>query len=114
MFVLLYAFALYVPTRVLFPEADWPIDLGTHFFANRRVFFRLMLFVVAIDICDTIVKHARDYAAPEADWFTSVIGPWAIWTLLLVVGDWHASRTERERFHRLCDRVWTLCQTKNQ
>ena len=67
-FVLLFAFSLYLPTRVLFPEPSQSIDLRTHFFSIRRVFFRLLLFVVAVDLFDTYLKHGIGYAAPEADW----------------------------------------------
>jgi hypothetical protein len=99
LFVLLYAFSLYLPTRVLFPEADEFVDLRSHYFANRRVFFRLMLFVVGVDICDTYVKHGLGYAAPGADWFEGIQGPWVVWTLCRLGGHWQASRSESEVFH---------------
>ena len=90
---------MYLPTRVLFPEPDELTSLRSHFFENRRVFFHLMLFVVGVDICDTYVKHGLGYAAPGADWFDGIHGPWVVWTLCQIFGHWQAARSEREAFH---------------
>jgi hypothetical protein len=98
LFVLLFAFSLYLPTRVLFPDPSQPIDLRSHFFAVRGVFFRLMLLVAAVDICDTYVKHGIGYAAPEAEWFVGIKGPYAVWMSCQVVGHWLASRSESGAF----------------
>jgi hypothetical protein len=99
LFILVFAFSVYLPTRVLFPEPDEFVDLRSHFFANRRVFFRLMLFVVAVDICDTYIKHGLGYAAPGADWFEGIQRPWIAWILFQLCGHWQASRSESEVFH---------------
>lgn len=73
-FVLLYAFAWYLPTRVLYPEPGENADLHAHFFANRRVFFRLLLFLGIVDIFDTTLKIGFGYAAPEAQWVGRLTG----------------------------------------
>jgi len=99
LFVLFYAFALYLPTRVLFADPDEEVGARAHFFSNRRVFFRLMLLAAAADVGDTVLKHGLGYAAPDAAWFSGIEGPWVAWTLCALGGHWHASRTESERFH---------------
>ncbi|GEM_PF-4181282 len=99
LFVLLFAFSLYLPTRVLFPEPGQAVDLRSYFFETRRVFFRLMLVVAATDVLDTYIKHGIGYAAPEAEWFEAVQGSYAFWVLCLVVGHGYASRSESGLFH---------------
>ncbi len=99
LFILLYAFAWYLPTRVLFPGPDEAVDLRAHFFANRRVFFHLMIFVFIVDIGDTILKHELGYAAPEARWSEPLFGPWLASILGGLGASWYASRTQSEGFH---------------
>ncbi len=98
-FVLLYAFAWYLPTRVLYPGPNENADLHTHFFSHRRVFFRLLMFLSVVDIFDTTLKIGFGYAAPEAQWVEGIMGFWGIWTLACLGANWYASRTENEWFH---------------
>jgi hypothetical protein len=92
LFVLTYAFLIYLWCALLFPR-----DLAgyegfkDYFYSRRRWFFGLLLAGQAVDVADTLVKGVDHFRSLGPSYVVSI----GILSALLLV----AMRTRSERFH---------------
>lgn len=89
-FVLGYAFLIYLICTLLFPsDLGDRRDFKDYFLARRGVFFGMLIGLLAVDVLDTLSKGATHFASLGLEYLLSQ----AILILLCVIG--MASRRER-------------------
>ena len=95
-FVLVSPTVLYLAALLLFPReaasADDSINYKTHFYANHRAFFIVLLIYGPVDIADTLLKGVHRFFE---------LGPaYMISMTLFLTGVTTAAITRNQRFHQ--------------
>ena len=104
-FVLISPTILYLASLLLFPResaVDASINYKTHFYANHRAFFIILLLYGPVDLVDTLLK-----GVPH---FLELGPPYMISITLFLTGVTTAAITRNERFHKFYA-VFFLAQT---
>jgi hypothetical protein len=92
LFVIAYAFLLYLMCGFLFPKSIEKYgDLRTYFYARKNWFFGVLVVFFSADLIDTALK-GRDY-------FLGLGLEYIFATLLLIVGALIGAVVKSERFH---------------
>jgi hypothetical protein len=92
LFVLGYAFIIYLMCAWLFPgEADTEAGYKQYFYARRGWFFSLLAAYLLIDLVDTIAKGPAHFASLGIEYPITTV----LFTVLSFVGAW----TRNEKFH---------------
>jgi hypothetical protein len=94
-FVLISPTILYLASLLLFPResaVDASINYKTHFYANHRAFFIILLLYGPVDIVDTLLK-----GVPH---FLELGPPYMISMALFLTGVTIAAITRSERYHQ--------------
>jgi hypothetical protein len=92
LFVLIYAFVIYVGCALLFPKDFHEYDgLNDYFYSRRRWFFGLLALWQVIDLADTWCKGADDFASLGREY---PIASGVLLALALI-----GASTRNERYH---------------
>ena len=94
-FVLISPTILYLASLLLFPResaADASINYKTHFYANHRAFFIILVLYGPVDLVDTLLK-----GVPH---FLELGPPYMISMALFLTGVTIAAITRSERYHQ--------------
>jgi hypothetical protein len=92
LFVLGYAFIIYLMCAWLFPEeADEREGYKNYFYSRRRWFFALLAAYLLIDLVDTLLKGVNHFMSLGPEYLIAT----ASFTILALI----AALTKNERFH---------------
>jgi len=92
LFVLAYAFLIYLWCALLFPRDLEGYDgFKGYFYSRRRWFFGLLLAGQAVDVADTLLKGVAHFQSLGPSYIIGIV----ILSVLLLI----AMRTRSERFH---------------
>lgn len=84
-FVLCYAFLIYIICALLFPKDLEGYDgFKDYFLSRRRWFFGLLIVWQAIDLFDSWIKGPEHFASLGKEYLVA----WVVFSLLAVVGQW--------------------------